>query len=87
MHPQPINLLYTKEHSDLQIEVIGIPANTLLCRRLNRLRTTRLARDIGHGSAGLRPRHGSAGLRPRLNKAKCTPGDGRSWSFDLHYGF
>jgi hypothetical protein len=27
MHPQLINLLYTKEHSDLQIEVIGIPAN------------------------------------------------------------
>ena len=27
MHPQLINLLYTKEHSDLQVEVIGIPAN------------------------------------------------------------
>ena len=27
MHPQLINVLYTKTQSDLQIEVIGIPAN------------------------------------------------------------
>ena len=27
MNPQLINMLYKKEHSELQIEVIGIPAN------------------------------------------------------------
>ncbi len=27
MHPQLINMVYTKEQSELQIEVIGIPAN------------------------------------------------------------
>ncbi len=31
MIPQLINLLYTKAHCDLQIEVIGIPAN--VCTR------------------------------------------------------
>lgn len=27
MHPQLINLVYTKEQCDLHVEVIGIPAN------------------------------------------------------------
>ena len=27
MNPQLINMLYKKEHSELQVEVIGIPAN------------------------------------------------------------
>ncbi len=31
MRPQLINLVYTKEHSDLRVEVIGIPAN--VCTR------------------------------------------------------
>lgn len=31
MRPQLINLLYTREHCELQIEVIGIPAN--VCTR------------------------------------------------------
>ncbi len=31
MHPKLINLLYTKTHSELHIEVIGIPAN--VCTR------------------------------------------------------
>ena len=31
MSPQLINLVYTKEQSDVRIEVIGIPAN--VCRR------------------------------------------------------
>ena len=31
MSPQLINMVYTKEHCDLQIEVIGIPAN--VCTR------------------------------------------------------
>lgn len=31
MHPQLINLLYTKEQSELHVEVTGIPAN--VCTR------------------------------------------------------